>query len=173
MPGPTTPPGLTYAQLRDRRARIAQAVRRGMSVGDAAAQFRLSKSRVYDACKAHGVRLGPGGVGSRARSAKRNREIAEAAKRGETAVSIAKRLGMSEQGVRSACARMGVRPVEGTGSRHQRGLAAQGGEGPAPAAGRSAVQERTDPQDPAAAVDDRLDHGGDRSGVRRGEAGSQ
>jgi hypothetical protein len=40
-------------------------------------------------------------------------------------VSIAKRMGISEQGVRSACARMGVRPVKGTRSRHQQGLAAR------------------------------------------------
>ena len=114
---------MTRAERRAKRAKIAKAVRSGISVHAAAARFGVNLRYVYLCCKQEGVKFGRGGVGSRAQTAKRDRAIAQSAKRGEPAASIAKRLKMPEQTVRSACERQGVRPVEGTGSRHQRGLA--------------------------------------------------
>jgi len=92
-------------------------------VREAAARFGVSTYQVYKVCREQGLRFGADGqAGVKAAAGKRHRAMAEAAKRGEPAASIARRLRSSETTVRYACAKLGVRPVPGTGSRHARGL---------------------------------------------------
>ncbi len=115
---------VTLADRRRRRAAIARAVRRGMSVNEAAARFGVKPLWVYYSCREHGLRFGQGGdYGTKAEAAKRNRVLAAAAKRGEPAAAIGRRLGIPEATVRSACEVNGVRPVPGTESRHARAMA--------------------------------------------------
>jgi transposase len=113
---------MTYTARRRRRARIARAVKAGLSVREAMARFDVSEFQVYRACREAGLKFGGGGVGRRAQTARRDQAIAAAAKRGESLRSIASRLRMRESTVRWACIRQGVISPK-KGSHHERSLA--------------------------------------------------
>jgi transposase-like protein len=116
----------TLADRRKRRAAIARAVRGGMPVKEAAARFGVKPLWVYYSCREHGLKFGPkGDYGVKAQVAKRNRMLAEAARRGEPAAAIGRRLGLHEMAVRHACKMNGVRPVPGADSVHARAMRAR------------------------------------------------
>jgi len=100
---------LSYQAARERRAQIARAVKRGMSIGDAAARFGVKKRHVYIACHEHGLRFGArGSVGAYAAMAQRRRAIARAASRDTSLRDLVKLFRVSPSGVRKSCGEAGV-----------------------------------------------------------------
>lgn len=87
-----------------RRAHIAAAVVAGLTTEQAAAKFGVSRGLVYYALSESGLELTKGPVAEALR-----RAVVQLAARGNPAETIARRLGLSEQRVRSLCEVRGVK----------------------------------------------------------------
>jgi transposase len=104
--------GLSVEQCRERRARIARAVRDGATTREAAARFGVSVATVDRACAANGLSIGPNGeagVGPVIRL--RWKRIAQAVAAGASVADAAAQFNVCKATAQRACRAHGVRAL--------------------------------------------------------------